>query len=112
MDEDAPPISGSQTKLGSWPKYPETPMPDNSSEQEYDEDEQPSSQTHSSLFENAILTLCIGICIAHLFTIWTLRADLNIILQYQTEHVAQYKHITHLLESKQQLQWQIVPAGI
>lgn len=112
MDEDAPPTSATQSKLGSWPKYPETPMPDNNSEQDYEEDEQQSSQPHNTLFENAILILCVGICIAHLVTIWSVRADLNIILQYQTEHVAQYKHITHLLESKQQLQWQIVPADI
>ena len=106
--EDSPPdissISGRQ--------YPETPMPtqydnDEDYEEEYDEE---SKQTNKlGLFENTLKVLFIAIAVAHIFTIWTLRADINIIMQYQNELAQQNKHITELLHNQHQVKWQIVP---
>jgi hypothetical protein len=91
-------------------QYPETPMPNVNDGEEENFLEIESEPQSNSLFHNAILILCIGVCIAHLVTIWTLRADVNILLEYQKEQSLQYQHISSMLEAKQQLQWQIVPA--
>jgi hypothetical protein len=47
--------------------------------------------------------------IAHLWTVWTLRADINIVLAYQEENSQQYKYIIDLLQNMKP-QYQIVPA--
>ena len=102
---DSPPditssISGRQ--------YPDTPMP-NFHEYDADSDTDSDSQPNNSLFGNAIKILCIAIAIAHLWTVWTLRADMNIMMQFQKEIGQQNKHITDLLHNQHQVKWQIVP---
>ena len=107
--EDSPPdideISGRQ--------YPETPMPNNyKDDEEYDNndyEEETQNANKLDLFENTLKVLFIAIAVAHLFTVWTLRADINIIMQYQNELAQQNKHITELLHNQHQVKWQIVP---
>ena len=98
---DAPPIANSEYR----PQYPATPMPND------DEDDDEAVDVQQFKYPaTAILIFCIGVCIGHLITVWTLRADVTILLEYQKEQSLQYQHISTMLESKQQLQWQIVPA--
>jgi hypothetical protein len=111
MSDDGPPKGDSSicNMKGGYPKYAETPMPDG-----YDGDDDSDSELGSSastgLFSNTLQVLFIAIAIAHLWTVWTLRADINIVLEYQKEHAQQYVHITKLLQNMKQVQWQIVPA--
>jgi hypothetical protein len=111
MSDDGPPKGASSIRKmkGGYPKYAETPMPDG-----YDGDDDSDSELGSSantgLFSNTLQVLFIAIAIAHLWTVWTLRADINIVLEYQKEHAQQYVHITKLLQNMKQVQWQIVPA--
>lgn len=110
MSEDSgPPItSSSDQKLsGSYPQYADTPMPYDDDEQDEEEED---IQNTSGVFYNAVTMLAIAIAIAHLWTVWTLRADINIVLAYQKEHAQQYSHIISLLQNMKQVQWQIVPA--
>ena len=94
-------------------QYPDTPMP-NFQEPDYDADSDTDSdsQPNNSLFESAIKMLFIAIAIAHLWTVWTLRADMNIMMQFQKEIGQQNKHITDLLHNQHQVKWQIVPHQI
>ena len=111
---ESPPISSDKYEdLCQLPErqYPATPMPGDTSDHEEDSDSNYDPEPQSgTMFHNAILIVCIGVCIAHLVTIWTLRADVNILLEYQKEQSLQYQHISTMLEAKQQLQWQIIPA--
>ena len=75
-----------------------------------DDDSELGSSANTGLFSNTLQVLFIAIAIAHLWTVWTLRADINIVLEYQKEHAQQYVHITKLLQNMKQVQWQIVPA--
>lgn len=95
-------------------RYPETPMPDNFDveddyniprHEEPEEDEEPNKW-----LENIMYLVVLSITIAHFWTVWTLQTDVNILMQYQTEHIAQYQHIGKLLESMHQVKWQMVPA--
>ena len=92
-------------------RYPDTPMP-NYPEDEDEEFEDSASDIppRNSLFDNAIQVLFIAIAIAHLWTVWTLRADMNIMMQFQKELGQQNKHITDLLHNQHQVKWQIVPS--
>jgi len=91
-------------------RYPDTPMP-SFQDDGYDADSDTESEIppKSSLFESAIKVLCIAIAVAHLWTVWTLRADMNIMMQFQKELGQQNKHITDLLHNQHQVKWQIVP---
>lgn len=107
---DSPPDITSTNLSGR--SYPETPMPNQYEEEDdYEENyEESKYSTKSNFFENALKVLFIAIAIAHLFTVWTLRADINIIMQYQNELAQQNKHITELLHNQHQVKWQIVPS--
>lgn len=107
MSDDGPPKGSASTHnmKGGYPKYAETPMPDNG----YDDSESDEA-ANTGLFSNTLQILFIAIAIAHLWTVWTLRADINIVLEYQKEHAQQYVHIAKLLQNMKQIQWQIVPA--
>ena len=92
-------------------RYPDTPMP-NFQDDGYDADsdtEEMDKSLNNSLFESAIKVLFIAIAVAHLWTVWTLRADMNIMMQFQKELGQQNKHITDLLHNQHQVKWQIVP---
>ena len=110
-DESPPPITGLRQR-----KYPETPMPNHDSEEDdesYDElprHEEPEEDTKSRLCENVMFFIFVSIAIAHFLTVLTLQADVNILMQYQKEHVYQYKHIAKLLENMHQVKLQMVPA--
>jgi hypothetical protein len=83
-------------------RYPDTPMP-------YEDESEGQAAPPSKMLEQTLLILFIAIAIAHLWTIWTLRADINIVMQFQQEITHQNKHIAELLHSQHQVQWQIVP---
>ena len=113
-DDNGPPTNSGTSKsmTGTYPKYAETPMPFDEEEDEtdqslYEELEQPSGQ---SLLSTAVKVLVIAIISAHLFAVWTLKADINFVLAHQKEQVQQYTHIISLLQNMKQVQWQIVPA--
>ena len=108
---DSPPDITSTNLSGR--SYPETPMPTQYEEEDdyegnYDEESKHSEK--SNFFENALKILFVAIAVTHLFTVWTLRADINIIMQYQNELAQQNKHITDLLHNQHQVKWQIVPS--
>lgn len=107
---DAPPTGTLHTHgiKGAYPQYAETPMPDHDG---YDADsDADEGEKETSVYSGTLYVLFIAIAIAHLWTVWTLRTDINIVLEYQKEHALQYKHITSLLQNMKQVQWQIVPA--
>lgn len=83
-------------------QYPVTPMPIHE-EPERDED------TQSHFWTNSIIFLVVAIAIGWALTV--LRADVNVIIAYQQEHVGQYKHMIALLENMQQVKWQMVPSS-
>lgn len=99
-------------------KYPETPMPSTdyveSEEDDYEDlpahQEPERDRKECRVFENIMFTIFVAIAVAHFWTVCTLQVDVNILLQYQKEHVDQYKHIAKLLESMHQVKWQMVPA--
>jgi len=98
-----------------YQRYPETPMPANNTvdddTSEADQDEEASQDSSSSLLTQA-MTIAVGaMLIAHIWSLWTLRTDVNIIMSYQREHVQQYQHIAHLLQNMHQVKWQMIPAS-
>ena len=117
MSEDSgPPIRSPTTQKlsGTYPQYADTPMPYDDDSQDDDSQDDPTQcdeqQETGGVFYNAVTILAIAIAVAHLWTVWTLRADINIVLAYQKEHAQQYSHIIALLQNMKQVQWQIVPA--
>ena len=102
--KDAPPIGTTSPKsmTGNYPKYAETPM----SYSEEDVEEEPKT----SFFYNAYHVAFITMVITLVWSVLTIRADMNIVLAYQKEHVQQYSYILKLLQGMKQVQWQIVPA--
>jgi len=106
-DHDAPPtgIPSVQSKGSIYSRYAETPMP-----YDADTDSEPDTEALSgSMFPNAAVCAMIAILVIHMWTVWTMRADVNIVLAYQKEHVQQYKHIIELLQNMKP-QFQIIPA--
>lgn len=63
------------------------------------------------LYNKATIVCIIAMFISHLWSVWTLAADVNILMAYQQEHAEQYKHIAHLLENMHQVKWQMVPTS-
>jgi hypothetical protein len=112
MSDDGPPKGSSSTHnmKGGYPQYAETPMPENGYDGDDDSESELGSSVKTGLFSNTLQILFIAIAIAHLWTVWTVRADINIVLEYQKEHAQQYVHITKLLQNMKQIQWQIVPS--
>ncbi len=114
MSEDSgPPIHPPTTQKlsGTYPQYADTPMPfDDDSQDDPTQDDEDDEQETSGVFYNAFTLLAVAIAIAHLWTVWTLRTNINIVLAYQKEHAQQYSHIIALLQNMKQVQWQIVPA--
>lgn len=113
---DGPPPTDSPPDITSpisGRRYPDTPMP-NFEEDGYDGDSDTDAEYEKpakhSFYESAIKVLFIAIAIAHLWTVWTLRADMNIMMQFQKEIGQQNKHITDLLHNQHQVKWQIVPS--
>lgn len=106
-DDGPPPITS------RYPQYAETPMPGNaeSAGSESDEEYDIRSDQTSPFYKNAMFVCIIGIFISHLWSMWTLSADVNILMAYQTEHAEQYKHIARLLENMHQVKWQMVPTS-
>lgn len=109
MSDDAPPTGSSNSKKlkGNYPKYAETPMPGYDADADSDEEDTLES---SSYFTNAFNVFVLAFFAAQIWVIWTIRADLNIVLAYQKENAQQYAHIVSLLQNQQGQQWQIVPA--
>ena len=111
--DSGPPIHSSTTQKleGTYPRYAETPMPyEDGSQDDEDEIRDDERRDTGGLFYNAATLLAFAIAIAHIWTVWTLRTDINIVLEYQKEHAQQYSHIIALLQNMKQVQWQIVPA--
>jgi hypothetical protein len=114
MNDGPPTTTHDIQQSNNGRQYPNTPMP-KYQDDNYDADSDDDSDTESdrqpknSLFESAIKVLFIAIAVAHLWTVWTLRADMNIMMQFQNEIGQQNKHITDLLHNQHQVKWQIVP---
>lgn len=89
-------------------KYPATPMPSHFEDDE-SEDYEVAKNESTSIFQSALNVLFIAIAIAHLWTVWTMRTDMNITMQFLREITQQNKHITDLLHNQHQVKWQIVP---
>lgn len=97
-----------------YPRYAETPMPDNNAmdDDTSQADEDQEAIQESSSFLTQAMTIAVGaMLLAHLWSLWTLRTDINIIMSYQREHVQQYQHIAHLLQNMHQVKWQMIPAS-
>jgi len=90
-------------------QYAPTPMPAHQEpERDDNNDEAP---TINIFWNNSFLLIIIAIAIGHFGIIMALRADVNMIMAYQQEHVGQYKHMVDLLENMQQVKWQMVPSS-
>jgi hypothetical protein len=101
--EDSPP----DITNGISRKYPKTPMPfEDDESEEYEE----TKTEPTSIFQSALYILFIAIAIAHLWTVGTMRTDINITMQFLREITQQNKHITDLLHNQHQVKWQIVPS--
>ena len=74
MDDGGPPIGNTEEMhmVDNHPRYPNTP------EHSHIED--------VPTYSNAFIMVSIAITIAHLWTIWTLRTDINIIMEYHKEY--------------------------
>jgi len=109
-DESGPPVTTDTTRgiKGKYPKYPTTPMPTYDDDQESETGDETGEDTQVRSFYSSAFIMFV----AHMWTVWTLRADINIVLAYQKEHVQQYTHMTTLLQNMKRVQWQIVPAQI
>jgi len=81
-------------------QYPDTPTPS------------PIEESVAPVYSNTLVVVCIAIAVAHLWTIWTLRTDINIVMEYHKENIQQYTHISTLLQNMQQVQWRMVPATV
>ncbi|MDA7838955.1 hypothetical protein N9A45_01310 [bacterium] len=88
--------------------YPETPMP-SQFEDDFEVEEHDTSQ---SFFGSSLKVLFIALAVAHLWTVWTMRTDMNITLQFLREITQQNKHMTDLLHNQHQVKWQIVPSQL
>ena len=109
---DAPPMDDEldtppEITSGISRQYPETPMPNHFADDASEQDE----SSHSVL-GTSMKVLLFAIAIAHLWTVWTLRADMNIVMQFLQEITQQNKHITDLLHNQHQVKWQIVPSQL
>lgn len=104
MDEelDTPP----EITSGISRQYPATPMPSQFHDDMSEGDDSPTRMGMS------VKILIIAIAIAHLWTVWTLRADMNIVMQFLKEITQQNKHVTDLLHNQHQVKWQIVPSQL
>lgn len=101
--DDGPPMGSSPEQLHrseNHPRYPETPG--------HSHRENQQSNNYSTTF----LVVCLAIAIAHLGALWTLRTDINALLEYHKESRQQYTHLSTLLQNMQVVQWRMVPADI
>jgi|TARA_B110000977_G_scaffold201668_1_gene297623 hypothetical protein len=94
-NDDQPPIGR---------QYPETPRPTHA--------ETIVDTENPTIYSSTLVVVCIAIAIAHLWTIWTLRTDINIVMEHHKENLQQYTHISTLLQNMQQVQWRMVPAAL
>jgi hypothetical protein len=106
MSDDAPPKGNTNPKTmsGKYPQYAAPPM-------SYDDSEEDEETKNNSLALNAFHVLIFAMAAALTLSVWTLKADMSIILEYQKENTQQYSHIISLLQNMKQVQWQIVPAA-
>lgn len=112
MVDDGPPKSTVKMNSmdGSYPKYAETPMPGYEQDDESEPDTEISESNITFGFTSPFNILLLSILVAHIWIVWTMRSDMNILMAYQKEHAQQYTHIVSLMQNQKQLQWQIVPA--
>jgi hypothetical protein len=123
MSDDAPPLNTTMNTehrniTTSYPQYPHVPIgreaEDDEDNEDFtykdDEDFTYKDANSSSFYKSGIYMLIIAMAIAHIWTVYTLRTDMNIVLAHQEEKSQQYKHIIQLLQKHTVAQWQIVPA--
>lgn len=111
---DAPPRATESPRDMSDPRYPryaDTPMPDNTVVPDDISEGEDNAQQSPTLLTQAMTMAIVAMLLAHLWSLWTLRTDINIIMSYQREHVQQYQHIAHLLQNMHQVKWQMVPSS-
>lgn len=120
-DDDGPPpitsmsdaTSTPQTMTGAYPKYAPIGIgADAEDDYGYDADSESDERSsgNSSFYKNSMYMLIFAMAIAHIWTVYTLRTDMNIVLAHQEENSHQYKHIIQMLQKHTIAQWQIVPA--
>lgn len=97
-DTDGPPDIH---RLGR--RYPQTPMPS-------DFDEEVDEHPGVSRWQQALIVLGVALLVGHLWTVWTIRTDMNAVMYHLNEVSHQNRHMTRLLQSQQAVKWQIVPS--
>ena len=107
MSQDGPPLDddlnrssddedsqGDQTEIRR--RYPETPLHDQTV---------PKSLP---ITEICMFSICLAVIIAHLWTVWAMRADVNILMVRQAETQQQIGHIAKLVETMHTIRWRLV----
>tara|TARA_B110000483_G_C17706116_1_gene355295 strand:+ start:153 stop:503 length:351 start_codon:yes stop_codon:yes gene_type:complete len=90
-DEDS---RGGRTELRR--RYPETPLHDRTV---------PNSLP---ITEICMSSICLAVIIAHLWTVWAMRADVNVLMVNQKETRQQIGHIAKLVETMHTVRWHLV----
>ena len=60
------------------------------------------------IVEICMVSVVIAVIVAHLWTVWAMRADVNIMMVRQKETHQQIHHITKLVETMHQVRWRLV----
>lgn len=55
-----------------------------------------------------MVSVVLAVIVAHLWTVWAMRADVNIMMVRQKETHQQIHHITKLVETMHQIRWRLV----
>lgn len=77
-------------------KYPETPLHNG------------TAPKPLPIAEICMVSVLLAVIIAHLWTVWAMRADVNIMMVRQKETHQQIHHITKLVETMHQVRWRLV----
>lgn len=109
--DDGPPTdivheSRSERDRPSGRRYPDTPMPQHF---EDDADDEDTEEPNTSILGSSLKFVVAVLFITHMWIVWTMRTDMNIILQFLQEITQQNIHMTSVLHNQHQVKWQIVP---
>jgi len=100
MVDDAPPLDTElqeeDDESRTYRQYPTTPLHND------------TIPKPLPLTEICIFSILLAIIVAHLWTVWSMRADVNIMMVRQKETQQQISHITKLVETMHTVRWRIV----
>ena len=77
-------------------RYPETPLHNG------------TAPKPLPIAEICMVSVVLAVIIAHLWTVWAMRADVNIMMLHQKETQQQIKHIQQLVETMHTVRWRLV----